>query len=349
MNAALTGGSGFLGQSLVRMLLSRFSRVRALVRSPESARDLAGLGAEPVFGDVAVDGHPWSDQGLVQPGDTVFHAAARVEMTGGWDEFSRVTIDGTRRLLDASLPLKPRRFVYVSSASVYMSPRVRPPFSAATTPTCPVRHNYYAVAKLAAEDLVRTACDAAGCPWVILRLGFLYGPGNHTALRHMTGMSRRKWLRIVGSGDNRIAATYVDDAARAVLLAGMADEAAGRIYDVASDEHVTQERFLAGVADAFGLPSPEGRVPVSVAFVAAGLSELWARLRSRTPSTTRWLVRLMASDQALDTRRIHEDIGWRPEVDFAEGLRRTAAWAGRVRENAAGAVLIQRQVSTPVR
>jgi len=328
VNAAVTGGTGFLGRVLLRMLVPRADEVRALVRRAEDEAALRALGAVPIRGDLTL---PGGGDELIRTDDVVFHAAARVDMTGSWSEFSRTTVTGTRRLLEAALPCRPSRFVYVSSAGVYLGARGRGTVSADRTPAKPLPSNLYARAKLEAEDLVRSECERAGCPWTIVRLGFLYGPENRALLRHLVPLLERGRLFIIGSGRNHIATLYVDDAAHAVLLAGTHPAAEDKIYDVASDEHVTQREYLEAAADALGLPRPRRRVGRRVAYAAAGLAELWARLRGGVPPFTRAMVVLMAADQVLDTSRTREELGWRPEVAFEEGIRRTAEWHRQLR------------------
>jgi nucleoside-diphosphate-sugar epimerase len=328
VNAAVTGGTGFLGRVLLRGLAQQAGEIRALARRAEDEPALMALGALPIRGDLTL---PGGCAELVRRDDVVFHAAARVDMTGPWSEFSRTTVTGTRRLLEAALPCRPSRFVYVSSAGVYLGARGHGAASADRTLPNPLSCNLYARAKLEAEDLVRGECERAGCPWTIVRLGFLYGPGNRALLRHLVPLLERGRLYIVGSGRNRIATLYVDDAAHAVLLAGMHPAAEDKIYDVANDEHVTQREYLEASADALGLARPRRRVGRRVAYVVAGLAELWARLRGGVPPFTRAMVVLMAADQVLDTSRIRAELGWRPEVAFEEGMRRTAQWHRQLR------------------
>lgn len=329
MNAAVTGGTGFLGRALLRLLRPQAGQVRALVRRAEDEPLVRASGALPVRGDLTVSG---GCDGLVRPGDVVFHAAARVDLTGRWSEFERTTVGGTRRLLEAALPSRPARFVYVSSAAVYSPAYTSGSLSVERTPTKPAAHNFYGRAKLSAETLVRSECDRANCPWTILRLGFLYGPGNRALLRHFVPLLERRRLFVVGSGRNRIATLYVDDAARAVLLAGTHPVASGKIYDVASDERVTQQEYIQATADALDLPRPGRRVPRIAAYVAAGLAELAARLGGGEPPFTRAMVVLMSVDQVLDASRLRSELGWRPEVSFEDGMRRTQAWHRQARE-----------------
>jgi nucleoside-diphosphate-sugar epimerase len=323
MNAAVTGGTGFLGQVVVRMLLERGDSVRVLFRKPQDGEMMRSWGAEPVQGDVTL---PNGCDGLVRPGDTVYHGAARVDMTGPWAEFARTTIEGTRVLLRACLPLKPRRFVYLSSAAVYLGKDVTPPVCVDRTPANPFPYNFYAVAKLEAENIIRAECEKAGVPWSIVRLGFLYGPNNRALFKHFVSMLKKNRMFIVGDGQNRIATLYVDDAARAVVLAGTHPAATGRIYDVASDERVTQQQYVDSTAEALGLPRPARHIGRGVARVGSGIMEFFANLTGRESQFTRAMVMLISADQEVDTTRIRNELGWRPEMSFKEGMRLTSEW-----------------------
>lgn len=343
MNATVTGGTGFLGRTLVRLLVPAAETVRVLVRRPADEALIRALGAEPVRGELTT---AEGCEGLVRPADVVYHLAARVSTTGAWTEFQRTTVEGTARLLEAALACRPARFVYVSSGAVYSVKHARGPVSADRTPVAPPRYNLYARAKLAAEQLVRNECERAGCPWTIVRLGcIVYGPGHSPLARTFVPLAQNGRLAVIGDGRNPVATLYVDDAARAVLLAGTHPAGAGKIYDAAGDEPVTQREFLDALSDAFGLARPARRVRRATAFAAAGLAECWAWLVGGEPALTRSLVALMASGHALETSRIREELEWRPQTSFEEGMRRMREWCSRPMKVARGAAHEARPVA----
>jgi nucleoside-diphosphate-sugar epimerase len=198
--------------------------------------------------------------------------------------------------------------------------------SAERVSAAPAKYNLYGRAKLDAEKLVQKRCDEAGCPWTIVRLGALYGPGKRALLTHFRPLLAQRRVRIIGDGTNAIAALYVDDAARALLLAGTHAAAAGRIFDVANDEPVTQREWFNATADALEVPRPDSDVPRRVAYAAATVAEFFAGLSGKEPPFNRAMVMLVSADQALDISGIRNELGWRPEVSFAEGMRRTKEW-----------------------
>jgi len=325
MNAAVTGGSGFFGGALTRALLERGDGVRVLTRSAAAAEKVRRLGAEPVPGELTQAG---SFENFIRAGDVVFHAAARVDMAGRWEKFQRTTIDGTLNLLAAALPRKPKRFVYISSGGVYaMNRKLTAPIRADRTPARPCRYNFYGRAKLAAEQLVRRECERAGCEWTILRLGFLYGAGNTALLNHFVPLVESKRMYIIGAGRNRIAALYIDDAVQAALLAGEKPEGAGKIYDVAGDEPVTQKEFVRATCDALGLPTKQKRTLRGAAMFVAWITDCLSNWANHESHISRAAVALMCSDQNVDSGRIRDELGWEPKIDFAEGMRRTREWS----------------------
>lgn len=312
MTVALTGGSGFLGAAILRVARARGAHVRALFRQATAAAKQRAAGVEPHVGDLLDAG---SLAGFVQPGDVVVHAAARVDLTTRWEDYVRGTIDTTRTLLDAALPARPAKFVYVSSAAVY-GRGGREPLRADRSRAAPPGDMFYARAKLAAERLVAQRCAAAGVPWAAVRLSFLYGPGNAELRRSLTRMQDHKRLFIVGPGANRIATLHIDDAAEAVWAAAHAPESHG-VYDAASDEHVTQEQFVNVHTAQFGLPHITIRFPAWMSFLFAGAVEWAAARRGATPFVTRAMVRLMSADQVVDAGRLQRECGWRARRTFA--------------------------------
>ncbi len=328
VSVLVTGATGLLGRTLIPKLVERNDRVLALVRRSSDARWVQSLGGTPILGDLS---RLSRDVLCDQPIKVVYHAAARVDTSGPWRDFVATNIDGTRRLLDSVLSGALDRFVYISSAGVYGPKQMQRGICADRMSPRPAPYNYYGRSKLAAENLVRSHCDAAGVAWSILRFGFIYGPGNRALHTHVVPLLQMGRYAVLGDGSNRMATLYVDDAADAAILAATHAAASGRVYDVAGDEVVTQQAFLSAMAEAVGWPAPTKRIPVKTAWILACLADALSRLPGVRPRVTRAVVALMSADHALDTQAIGRELGWSARTTFAEGMRRAGDWYLRER------------------
>ena len=324
MKALVTGGTGFVGGHLIRLLRAAGDTVRALVRAGSDRKSVKLLGAEIVTGDLDdLNSLRQACEGC----EIVYHSAARVEIVGSEADFHRTTVAGTARLLEAAGRKKVRRLVYVSSCGVY------PPALFATgqeitedTPvTEPPLWFPYGRAKYHAERMVR---EKAGpeMEWVILRLGCLYGPGNRTMRTYLEPIMRDRIMMIIGNGSNEMAFVYVEDAARALVLAGRCPEAAGRTLIVAGDERITQQRYFDAVADGFGVPRVKKHVPYRVAYFCGWLGEKLVHRGPRSAVLRRSAIALTGLPQKVRCGYTQALLGWRPEVPFDEGIRRTFEW-----------------------
>lgn len=172
---AITGANGFIGKALVKAFLAQGVAVNALVRTP------ASLPHDSFWSDCNVIQGNLSDQSalkqLCSESEVVIHCAA---FMGKKDpELSdQVNIEGTRQVILAAQETQAKRFIYVSSISVYRgthSPnRV---FSETLEPYLNPKLNHYSRSKLEGEHLCKTLCQEHGLEYVIVRPTNVYGPG----------------------------------------------------------------------------------------------------------------------------------------------------------------------------
>ena len=183
MTALVTGGTGFLGSSLTRRLLSDGARVRVLARSRAKAQPLADLGAEVVTGDI-------TDRAAVRAAvdrvQVVYHLAGPLLVPGvPASEYRRTHVTGTELLLECceNAPSL-ERFVHCSTTGVLGVTGDRP--AGEDAPFRPT--NVYEQAKADAEKAVRSEWRQ-GFPAVIARPGLVYGPGDIHLLSRSSGRS----------------------------------------------------------------------------------------------------------------------------------------------------------------
>jgi nucleoside-diphosphate-sugar epimerase len=230
-STCLIVGCGYLGRIVARLWVRDGRHVSALTRS--RASDLRALGIEPIIGDVT------DPASLRLPGaDTVLYAVGLDRSAG--KSMREVYVGGLAHVLDA-LPT-PRRFVYVSSTSVYG--QTAGEWVDEDAPTEPAEENGRIV--LEAERLLRQRLPDV----VILRFAGIYGPGR---LIKRTALERGEPLAT--DPDKVINLIHVEDGARAVVAA-VERGRPGATYNVADDQPAFRREFYTVMAELLGAPTP---------------------------------------------------------------------------------------------
>jgi nucleoside-diphosphate-sugar epimerase len=309
--------------------------VRALVRPTSDVAFLRGLGVELASGDL--QDLP-SLRAVVAGADVVFHCAAKVGEWGSWSEYQTQIIDATRNLLEACRTVGVARVLHVSSITVYGHPARR---GADFTEDEPLGQNlwlwdHYCRAKIRAEELVRQYPGDA----TIIRPSWIYGPRDRHTLPRLIKALRAGRIWVTGSGQNLLNLVYVGDVAAGAILAAQHASARGQAYNLSSEGEITQRQFFDTVTALIGLRPLRWRMPFVLAFWAGLGSEVLGRavrLR-RPPHVTRYGVSLIGRPTQFSTSKARSQLGWRPQVPVAEGLRRTVQWLQECEPALVGAV-----------
>jgi nucleoside-diphosphate-sugar epimerase len=318
--AFVTGGSGFVGGALIERLRAEGWDVRALARSDGAAAKVRERGAEPVAGDL-------EDEAALRAGaggaEVAFHAAAKVEDWGDPEEFDRLNVRGTERVIAASREAGVRRLVHVGTEAALMAgqPLVGVDEDAPLRPDSPA---LYSSTKAKAEQLVRAA-NGTGLETVVIRPRFVWGRGDTTLLPTLVEMVRSGRFRWVGGGRHLTATTHIDNTVEGLWL-GATKAPAGGVYFVTDGEPVVFREFVSSMLETQGVEPPTGSVPTGVAGLAAGVSErLWRLLRrSGPPPLTRFAVWVSSQECTIDIGRAERDLGYRPIKSREEGLAELA-------------------------
>jgi nucleoside-diphosphate-sugar epimerase len=262
--------------------------------------------------------------------DVVVHVAARVHTQGFWREFVETTIDGTRTVLAAARAAGVRHFLQLSTVGVYGYPRPDGrPFDERDEYGQPHRWNYYSRAKIEAERLVRAAHEPGRLSTTVLRPTWVYGPRDATSLARLVAALRAGRLQWIGDAQNVLSLVYVTDVADAVYRAATLPAAAGRIYNVATDEPtLTQERFIGRLCELFQLPAPTRRMTYGMAHRLGMVSECMAHATGYrvSPPLSRLSVLLLGGQRRYRADAIQTELGWRPTTRFDDGIRRAVDW-----------------------
>ena len=319
----VTGGGGFLGGALVRMLVERGQRVRSFSRSRYSA--LEAMGVDQILGDLT-DGDAL--QHACEGVDLVFHVAAMAGVWGPYKAYYKTNVVGTRNVIRACRTQGIGRLVYTSSPSVVFNGRDM----AGVDESVPYPTDYpthYPRTKAAAEKMVRDAADDA-FRTIALRPHLIWGPGDNHLVPRIIRRARR--LRQVGPGHNQVDTIYVDNAAHAHILAAemlaARPDLSGRVYFISQDAPVRLWDMVNAILAAADLPPVKRTISVRAAHGIGAMLE-WIYRIGRLPGEppmTRFVAEELSTSHWFNIRAAREDLGYRPIVSTEEGLRRLRTW-----------------------
>jgi len=321
MNALVTGGGGFLGAAIVRLLLARGDRVASFSRSRHA--ELDALGVTQHHGDLAdADAVARAVAGC----DIVFHVAAKAGVGGRYAAYHRTNVVGTANVLTACRRHGVRRLVYTSSPSVVFNGRDMEGVDESVP--YPERYEaHYPKSKAEAERSV-LAANGPGLATVALRPHLIWGPGDNHLLPRLLKRARRNRLTRIGPANKLVDSTYIDNAAAAHLLAadrlGPGSACAGRAYFISNGEPLGVWDLIDRILAAAGLPPVRRTLSVGSALLAGRVcAALWGLLPlPGEPPLTPWLVRELTTAHWFDLSAARRDLGYEPKVSLDEGLRR---------------------------
>ncbi len=309
---AVTGAGGFIGVALCRRLAGAGAGVAGIDSDPAARPRIEAAGATAVAADV-------TDRDAcvraLEGADAVVHAAALVREHGRMEEFVRVNVGGTVAVLDAAAAAGAGRVVHVSSVVVYGYDAPGELDEDAPRRACGIPY----IDTKSASD--RIACDRGA---VVVRPGDVYGPASEQWVLRPLRLAQARQLAVPAPGDGLMLPVYVDDLVSAILLALERGEP-GRAYTAWSGERVTFGDYFDRIARLGGMRAAR-RLPRGLLALAALGMEAYAALRRRPPAFSRRAITFVSRRGTVSNRRAVEELGWKPEVDLAQGLERTEAW-----------------------
>lgn len=314
---AITGATGFLGGVLARRLLALGQPVIAMGRDREKLAALEALGAKTQHSDLSA-GAPAAD-GL--QADVLVHCAALSSAWGRAADFRAANIEGTRSASLLARSIGARRFVHISTPSLYFRFRDQP--GVGETADLPPPVNAYAATKREAEQIVLAATDLDP---VILRPRGIYGAGDTALLPRLLRAARSGPLPLIRGGRAETDLTHVEDVADAILAAIKAPtNPAQRVFNISGGEPLAIRNIAEAAANRAGTNVRWRGIPAPLLIAAARAMETAARLHPQQPEPriTAYSAGLFAFTQTLDISAARAHLGWTPQICFDEGLART--------------------------
>jgi len=295
MRILVTGGTGVVGESVVRALHARGHTVRVLSRHAGRGEKWWPEGIEGWAGDVANEP---SIRGSTEGCEVVLHIAGIVDEQPPERTFQRVNIDGTRYVVLEAERAGVRKLIYVSSLGAERG----------ASP--------YHKSKYVAEDVVR----AFSRDWVIIRPGAVYGPGDDHLSVLLRMVRTLPMVPTVGDGNQQFEPVWHEDLAKALVVAVDRDDVRCQVLEIAGPERTSQNDLVARLRKLTGRAAPQ--VPLPQMLASWGLRALDA-LGVETPIAQSQLD-MLAEGNVIATGRTNaltDVLGIAP-TRLDDGLRR---------------------------
>lgn len=317
---AVTGATGHLGNTLVRLLCGRGERVRCLVLPGEPIDPLRGLDVEISRGDV----RNLDDLvGAFTGARTVYHLASVISLLPRRKNLlASVNVGGTRNVIEACRRCSVRRLVYVSSIHAFAEPP-RGTMIDEATPIDPMSiRAAYGKSKAEATRLVLAAADAGVDAVVACPTGII-GPfdflGSEMGQLFRLYMRRRMPAYVDGAYD------FVDVRDVAQGLIAVAERGRrGEVY-ILSGELITVEEILTTLSRLTGIRPPRLKLPAWLAGPITDAATAFSRLGGGRPLFTRESLAILRSNALVSHAKASRELGWQPRP-IRDSIADTVQW-----------------------
>ena len=322
--ALVTGGGGFLGGAIVDQLKNDNFEIQVIGRTKYPWLERQGVVCHQL--DL---GKSRQLKDIISDVDLVFHVAAKAGIWGDYKDYFNANVIATRNLIEycsqTSTPM-----VYTSSPSVIFNGKNM--HKANESVNYPDQfHNFYSQTKAIAEKEVLEAANSKQINACSLRPHLIWGPGdNHLIPRFLT-RGKKGSIAIVGDGRNYVDTVYVEDAARAHILAGdkllKGHSISGEAFFISQNEPVLLFDWINRFLEQANIPKVTKRVPANIAYAVGSLLEFTYKLLKleSEPRMTRFLALELSTEHTFDLSKAEKLLGYVPEYTMDKAFSKTFA------------------------
>ncbi|MGL1931479.1 MAG: NAD-dependent epimerase/dehydratase family protein [Desulfotalea sp.] len=322
--ALITGGNGFVGRKIVEQLLQAGVECRVVGRG--SYPDLEKLGVETISCNICDEA---AMRKVTSGVDIVFHVAALAGIWGPWKNYYNTNVLGTRSIIKACRG-QVSSLVYTSTPSVVFDRNELK----GEDESLPYPKSFlcnYAKSKVLAEQEMLAANDDELSTCAI-RPHLVWGPNDPHLIPRLVAARENNKLKIVGSAENLVDISYIDNVAHAHLLAAYnlvgKKTAAGKAYFVSQGEPVNLWGWLNELFEMLNVAKLEKQISYKKAYYVGALLEgIYKIIPTKSePPMTRFVAEQLAKSHYFSIKNAEKDLGYAPIVSTKEGMARFVAF-----------------------
>ncbi len=315
----VTGGTGFIGQRLVKRILADGYKVRLLSRSGKNNEKIKHDQLEYIEGDIA-SAHDVNN--ACKNVDAVYHLAAA--MQGRWDDHQRITIDGTKNIVDACKKNKVNKLIYISTLNVYDASSYKKNITISEDfpyENNPLMRGNYSHAKLNAEKYLIEQ-QPKGLSISIIRPGLVYGNPERPFPLDVGKKLFNKLFIVPGMGNKKIPFVYVENLIDAILSVDLGEIDINneiKIYNVVDKDSITARQYLNEYSTISNHFFFKIYIPFFLILSAGKVVDTINAFRNKK-SYNYYKVKLLMNESLYSTERIEKDLGWSQRFNFKSAM-----------------------------
>ncbi|MEQ9307688.1 MAG: NAD-dependent epimerase/dehydratase family protein [Marinoscillum sp.] len=324
MRVLITGATGFLGSRTTQEFAKnpRYTHILATGRTLSPERRVMADHVTYLLGEL-------TDEAFVsrlfqQPVDLVINCASLSSPWGKYEDFYQANVVSQQILIAQSVLSSVKRFIYISSPSVYF--RFRDQLDVTENTVFPPKMvNDYARTKLEAERLL----ERSSLSYVTLRPRALIGAGDTVIMPRLIRSYESGKLKIMGSGENQVDLTPVANMVDAIILAAEASQIhSNQAYNISNGQPVNLWQAINDILQMIGHEPVKKRIPYWLLMTIAWFMEITARhlTRDQEPTLTRYSVGVLAHSFTLNIDKATKNLGYVPRQTVEEAMKEFADW-----------------------
>lgn len=282
----ITGGTGFIGAHLLKKL--KATKIRCLVRKDITLGD----NVETVKGDLTdVKSLEEATKGV----SVVVHLAAVIK-SNKKEDFEKINIKGTKKLIEACIKNKVKRFIHISSYDAILNDRYD-----------------YAYSKLKSEEILKNS----GLDYLILRPTVVYGKNDKESLGGLFNIIKKySFAPVIGNGEYKLQPVYIDDLIKVILIC-LKSNNVNKTYFIAGSEALTFNQIIDQMAKVLSKKVIRIHFPLWLLKILLKPYELL----SKHPYLTYKKILAVTENKICDITQIEKEFNFRP-MGFEEGLKK---------------------------
>lgn len=319
-NVLVTGANGFIGQQLIRKLISNGVKINAFIRNSKRLQE---------FNITIFEGEILNTTAMkkaLKGTDAVFHLIAKThdfsDSENNTKEYFKINVEGTRNLLNACIGSDVKHFVYFSSIKAIaeeskdiLNEDIIP------NPTTP-----YGQTKLIAEKLVAEYGSEYSFKTTSIRLPLVYGPGNKGNIYKMIEAIERGRFIMIGRGENMRSMVYVGNVVDAALAVVEKQQTNNEVYIVTDKINYTVKELYEVICNGLGKKPLSFYIPISIANGLAKIGDIGGHIIKKPLSFNSEVLRKLTSSLTFSSQKIQDEIGFEPKYNLYNTINETIKW-----------------------